>query len=204
MSDADSILPARPPFADVQSPPSEHRGFSVSYRDGLGLATVRARKGQRAALAHRVRERFNIELPEGPTRAAAGTVAFAAIGPDAWLSTCDTGGNAFARLLRDEIGAMASITDQTDAYAVLRLAGSNVRNTLCKLIPLDIHPRAFKIGDVAVTVGAHIGVTVWRLDEPNGSAVFEIAVPASMAASFWHALTESAAEYGVTGVRLTG
>jgi methylglutamate dehydrogenase subunit D len=80
---------------------------------------------------------------------------------------------------------------------VLRVSGHKVRDALCKLVPVDLHPRTFRIGDVAVTVAAHIGATLWRLeDEQNGNSVFEIAVYRSLADSFWSALSESAAEFG--------
>lgn len=89
------------------------------------------------------------------------------------------------------------MSDQGDGYAVLHLAGPRVRDTLCKLVPVDMHPRTFKIGDVAVTVAAHIGATLRRLeDHADGSPVFEIAVFRSLATSFWQALSESAAEFG--------
>jgi sarcosine oxidase subunit gamma len=64
-------------------------------------------------------------------------------------------------------------------------------------VPVDLHPRIFRSGDVAVTVAAHIGAMLWRLDDDlNGQAVFEIAVYRSLAESFWAALSESAAEFG--------
>jgi sarcosine oxidase subunit gamma len=92
----------------------------------------------------------------------------------------------------------AAIADQSDGQAVLRVSGQKVREALCKLVPIDLHPRAFGVGDVAVTVAAHIGVTLWRLpDELNGHAAFEIAVYRSLAGSFWAALSASAAEFGL-------
>jgi sarcosine oxidase subunit gamma len=43
-----------------------------------------------------------------------------------------------------------------------------------------------------------MGVTLWRLpDAPDGSAVVEIAVFRSLARSFWHALAQGAAEFGL-------
>ena len=92
---------------------------------------------------------------------------------------------------------MAAVTDQSDGYAVLRLTGPRLRDTLAKLIPIDVHPRAFKIGDVAATVAFHVGATFWRLDDgPDGAPVIEVAVFRSLAGSFWHALSDSAAEFG--------
>ena len=65
------------------------------------------------------------------------------------------------------------------------------------MMPLDLHERAFQTGAVASTIALHVGATLWRLaDGADGSPVFEIAVFRSLAASFWHSLVASAAEFG--------
>jgi len=197
MSDLQPILIARAPFTGLPTLPAAAAGVVVRDCDGLGLATVLVRKGKSEALAQRVRERFGIELPQGPRRTNAGGIAFAATGPGAWLATSQGGGGAFVKSLEEAIGNLASISDQSDGYAVLNLSGPKVRPALCKLVSIDLHPRAFQVGDVAATVAAHIGATLWRLEDgADGSAVFEIAVFRSLAESFWGALLESAAEFG--------
>jgi heterotetrameric sarcosine oxidase gamma subunit len=192
---------ARAPFTDVEESGSG-RGVIAADRDGLGLATVIVRRGQLEPLAQRIRECYGIELPRGNLRREAQRVAFAGLGPETWLATCEKGGNEFSASLREEIGALASISDQSDGYAVLRLTGTKIRDTLAKLIPIDVHPRAFKPGDVTSTVASHIGITLWRLDDaPDASSVFEIAVFRSLAGGFWHALAQSAAEFGLSVTR---
>lgn len=193
-----SLLVPTHAFAGLTVPAAQGRGVVVSVRDGLGLATVLVRKGKRAALAERVRQNFGIELPNGALRAVSGDVAWAGTGVGAWLATHDTAGNAFAAQLRHALGDVASVSDQSDGYAVLRLSGPNIRDALCKLVPVDLHPRAFPIGQVAVTMAAHIGTTLWRLeDSPERHAVYELVLFRSLAASLWHALCESAAEFGL-------
>jgi sarcosine oxidase subunit gamma len=174
-------------------------GVLVTDRDGLGLATVIARRRQGVALNARVRERYGVDLPSGPSRIEAGSVAFAGTAPGAWLATCKGAPNTFALELREAFGGLASVCDQSDGYAVLRLSGPQVRATLRKMLPIDLHPTAFRPGDVAVTIAAHIGVTVWRLaDDDDGVPVFELAAFRSMAASLWHTIDTSAAEYGLS------
>lgn len=198
MSKTQFALKPRAPFAGLPVASSPGRGVILHDRDGLGLATVLARKNAAETLPHRLRERFGIDLPRGPKRSSAGDVALIGTGPGAWLASKERGGNAFSVELREAIGDLASISDQSDGHAVLRLSGPKVRNTLYKLVPVDVHPSAFTIGHVAATVAAHIGVTLWRLDDgPDGSPVFEIAVYRAYAESFWHALTDSAAEFGI-------
>jgi len=109
------------------------------------------------------------------------------------------GSNTFAASLQHSIGDLASISDQSDAYALLRLTGPRLLDTLAKLIPIDLHPRAFGPGVTASTLASHIAVTLWRLeDAEDGSPTFELAVFRSFTAAFWHALAESAAEFGFT------
>ena len=174
------------------------RGVLVSDRDGLGLATVLVRKGQGDALRARLQGHFGMELPDGPRRAAAGDVAFAGTARGAWLATCENGANSFAASLREALRDVASVSDQSDGYAVLRLTGQKVHEALAKLLPIDLHPRVFRPGDVATTIAAHMGVTFWRLDDgADGAPVFEIVAFRSLAKSLWHAINESAAQFGL-------
>jgi sarcosine oxidase subunit gamma len=172
-------------------------GVTAAVLDGFGLATVLARKGSSQTLAQRARERFGIDLPTAPTLSAASGVAFAGTGPGAWLAMADRGGNGFAAKLMTDLDGVASVSDQSDGYVLIRLTGARVRDALSKLVPIDLHPRAFKAGDVASTVASHIGVTLWRpADGPDAAHVFEVALFRSLARSFWHALADAAAEYG--------
>lgn len=190
-------LTPRAAFANLPITHTEGAGVIATDRDGLGIATVLARRNQQQSLAQRVQERLGIQLPQGTRRSSSGSVAFAATGPGAWLATSESGGNDFAKVLMDVVGDAASISDQSDGQAVLRLSGPRIRDALCKLVPIDLHPRVFNVDDVAVTIAAHMGCTLWRLeDESGGAAVFEIVVARSVAASFWSALSHSAAEFG--------
>ena len=196
MSQLHSTFGHRAPFAGLPVPAAQGTGVVVSDRDGTGLATVLVRKGQHEALAQRVREKFGLELPRGPRRSASSEVAFIATAPGAWLATHERIGNAFVQTLAEATAGLASISDQSDGYAVVRLWGPHVRAALCKLLPIDLHPNAFAVGAVAATVASYIGTTIWRLDDQAGSSVFEMAVYRSMADSFWSALSASAAEFG--------
>jgi methylglutamate dehydrogenase subunit D len=169
----------------------------VAERSALGLVTVLVRKGKSAELAARVRERFGVELPREPRRAVADEIAFAGTAPGAWLAMRENVGADFASSLMDSLAGLASVSDQSDGLAVLRVSGLRVRDMLCKLVPVDVHPRAFAVNQVAVTIVAHMPVTMWRVaDDAGGASVFEMATFRSFAESFSHAVTESAAELG--------
>ena len=197
MSDSQSTFVARAPFAGLAGISAARTGVVVNDRDGLGLVTVLERPGRQAELDQQVRDQFGIEIPRGPRRAAVADTAFIATGPGAWLATCEGAGNSFAPRLREQLGHVASIADQSDGYAVLRISGPRVRGALCKLVPIDLHPRVFSVGTVACTVAAHIGVILWRLEnDADGNSVYEMACYRSFADSFWSALSASAAEFG--------
>jgi methylglutamate dehydrogenase subunit D len=201
MQDPTCTLVPRAAFADLSAEPVVTRGVTVCDLDGLGIATIIARRGQSDAFTHRMQEYFGIELPQGPHHTIAGDLALAGTGPGMWLATRERGGNAFAVALKEAIGDLASISDQSDGYAVLRLSGLHARDVLCKLVPIDVDPRAFRVGDVASTIAAHIGVTFWRLEDGvDGSPIFEVAIFRSLAKSFWDVLSKSTAEFGLCKV----
>lgn len=187
------LLKPRGAFAGILPPLAGH-GITIIERDGLGLATVQVRSAKLEELKRRAHESFGIELPDGPSRVGAGDVAFAGTGQGAWLASREARGNAFAASLVEALGDCAAVADQSDGFGVLRLSGACVRDLLCRLVPVDVHAREFKVGDVASTLAGHIGVTLWRLeDRSDGTAAFEIALYRSFAGSFARALCESVA-----------
>jgi sarcosine oxidase subunit gamma len=199
MSDTLTLAARLPVSSAATVTAADGIGVRALVRDGLGLATVLARKGAAEMLGRRVRERYALELPAGPRRSDSPQAAFAGTGPGAWLAISQSGGNEFAARLAGDLEGVASVSDQSDGYVVIRLSGARVRDALAKLIPLDLHPRAFRSGDVATTVASHISVTLWRLADEPSTAVFEVIMFRSLARSFWHALAEAAAEFGFSG-----
>jgi heterotetrameric sarcosine oxidase gamma subunit len=190
---------AQPGFTSVSAFPGmqvpKAKGVIIRELDGLGIAVVLARKGQTLALAARIRERFGFDLVAGPKRVGAHEIFFLGTGPGAWLAMRAGGGNAFATSLRDAIGEHAAVADQSDGLAVARVSGARVRDALCKLFAMDLDARAFQPGDVAVTPAGHVGATLWRVDDLEGSPAFEIAIHRSFAVSFRDHLLEAVAEF---------
>jgi sarcosine oxidase subunit gamma len=164
--------------------------------DDLGIATVIARKGQTAPLAERVQALFGIALPAGPKRVTAGKLAFIGTGPSQWLAVEQASGDpqAFADKLKQDLAGFASVSDQSDARAVIHVSGPAARQSLVKGLPVDLHPRVFGPGDAALTQIALIGAHIWQIDE---TPTYEIAVFRSLAGSLADWLIASAAEYGI-------
>ena len=170
-------------------------GVIAQVRRGLGIAKILVRKNAATALAQHVQTHFSCALPTSPRRTFSNDIAVMGIGPGSWLAMRENGGNDFASSLKAILGPYAAISDQSDAYVVFRLMGPHLRAALSKLVPIDIHDRAFKVGDVAETIAGHIGILLWRLDDTAGSPVFDIAVARSFSVSLRHTLIQSAAEF---------
>jgi sarcosine oxidase subunit gamma len=131
-------------------------------------------------------------MPSVPRIARGATCDFAWAGPDSWLAIASCEG--FVDDLTEKFADCASVADLSHARVVLRVSGRNVRETLAKGIPIDLHPRVFSPGSVAVTAVSHIGVTVWQVDE---KPTYDLLVFRSLAKSFWAWLSASAAEFGL-------
>ena len=122
-------------------------GLVIVERQGLGLATVAARKGQTEALKRAVASAYGVELPDSSRLVQGPAVSFVGYGPGQWLAVSETLANeALARDLGERLSGLASISDQSGGRTVLRLSGPRARAVLAKGLPIDLHPRAFAPG----------------------------------------------------------
>jgi sarcosine oxidase subunit gamma len=176
-------------------------GVTVFERKSMAIAQVAARRGEEAGLAEAVGSRMGLTLPGRGVVIAAGALAAVWVGPGRWLvvQEASPGGaypaGALATTLSDATEGLASVTDQSDARGILRLSGPRARDVLAKGLALDLHPRSFRPGMSAGALCAMIDVTVWQVDD---GPTYDIAVVRGYAGSFWHWLTESSAEYGLS------
>jgi len=184
-------LHARTAFGRAEPLRDTWPGFAVTEETGVALASVAARRGAGAALRAAARRHFSLD-PPGPGWCAAGTpVGFFWIGHEQWFAEAarDTLPD-LASALGAALGDTAAITDQSDAWARLRLAGPRTRDVLEKLSPLDHDPSAFPTGAVARTVMEHVAVIIMAVsDEP----AFTLLTPRSSARSFRAHLHHAAA-----------
>ncbi|HXR91109.1 MAG TPA: hypothetical protein VN750_12625 [Steroidobacteraceae bacterium] len=173
------------------------RGVIATERQGLAIARIAARQGYAAEVMELLQAKFGVEPRVGPRCGSLDDIAIAGISPNTWIATRESAGNAFAASLHSLLGNCASIADLSDAYVILRLAGPRVRETLAKLVPIDIHPRSFQVGDVAQTACGYMSVMLWRLeDTAERGPTFDIWGGRSLAVSLHQAIGEAAAEFG--------
>jgi len=81
----------------------------------------------------------------------------------------------------------AALTDQSDAWAVLRLSGEGAEAVLARLTPLDLNPAVFKRGHAARSALGHMNAVITR----TGASAFDLMVFRSMAQSAVHELHEA-------------
>jgi sarcosine oxidase subunit gamma len=173
--------------------PPATRNLAVSVRETLTMASFAAARGREDALREAIRFAYGIQLPDGAGRVEGKDIAFVWAGPDQWLAIAEReDGRDLEVELKAKLAGLASVVDQSDGRIVVRVSGAHARDLLAKGIPIDLHPRAFKTGDVAITHASHIGVILWQTDE---APTYELALFRSYADSFAHWLFESAAEY---------
>lgn len=160
----------------------------VQPRSGFGLATIMARKGVSDAA---IGAELGVDAPGHPawSRGPDGTMLIGT-GAGAWLAHVDTAPPFWAESLRERLAGAASVSDQSDGYAITRLAGRDARTVLQRGAAIDFDPLAFQPGCATTTVIAHIGVIVWQVDD---CPTYDIATFHSYSESFRHWLDQTAA-----------
>ena len=81
----------------------------------------------------------------------------------------------------------AAVTDQSDGWSVLCIGGAGAVDVLARLVPMDLRPVAFPVGQVVRTQVNHMNAVILRV----GEAAFEIMVFRSMARTAWHELEDA-------------
>ena len=182
----DFTLAARSPLAGAAIPAESWPGFALSEVPDLALSSLATRRGQETEVRARAKARFGLEPPP-PGRTASGDgVTFLWTGHEQWfVETPESPLGGLEALLREAFGDSAAVTDQSDAWANLRLEGPATRAVLEKLCPLDLHPGTFPPGATARTTMEHLSAII-TLHDDRGS--FTILTPRSSSAAFLHHL----------------
>jgi len=168
-------------------------GVTIAERTNIGLATVACRKGQDEGLKASVREAYGVDLPLTSKMARGKNVSFVGIGPGQWLAVSESLENqALADDLIAKLKGLASIVDQSDGRAVIRLSGPRARAMLAKGLAIDLDPRVFPEDGAVTSTISHMGVQLWQ----KAPESYDIALFRSVAESFWRWLTASAAAFG--------
>lgn len=140
------------------------------------LTSLAPMKGQATALSEALKAAHGMAMP-GVNRAtgkagaraiwfAQGQVVLVGPEPDATLAD------------------HAAMTDQSDAWAVVRLEGAGAEDVLARLVPVDLRVSVFKRGHTVRTDLMHMMASITRV----GGDAFQIMVFRSMAGTLVHDL----------------
>ncbi len=144
---------------------------------GFGLATIVARKGVETL---QIGEALGVDITAGPQSSGGEGLTMLGTGPRQWLAYAEIGDTDWIETLSDRLGGLGAAIDQSSAYVLFNLTGTDARRLLQKGLSIDLAPAAFPPGAVAVSVIAHIGVIAHHV-EPD---TFRLAIFRSFAESF--------------------
>lgn len=145
--------------------PLEIGGVFVTESTTAQLTSIAPFAGQEAAVS----KALGTSLPDCNRRN--GTVTW--FGHGTWM----VAGQA-------SLEGLAAITDQSDAWAMVRIEGAEVEAVLARLVPVDLRESVFAENHVAKTMLGHLSVTITRV----APQAFEIMVMRSMAQTLVHDL----------------
>ncbi len=152
----------------------------ITERQGLGLATVMARKDVDATT---IGEAVGLIPPSSPGHVGDAEMAWIGTGPAVWLVLSSAPAEDWPDALERRLAGLCAVSDQSGAYVVFRLSGPRARALLQRGVAIDLHPDVFGPGAAATTVIAHIGAILWR---PGQDEAFEVAVFRSYSGGFRH------------------
>ena len=182
----------------VAGPHGAHGDAGVSLTEirNFDLIQVMTRRGKAADMGKAAKARFSVAAPETPKAVQTADATLIWSGPDQFF-VLSKGGKHVTESLVPAFVASASLSDQSHARVLISISGAKARTMLAKLSSIDLHADAFAIGAAAATSMNHTSVTLWRGNDRDGLAVFNVLVFATFAESLWHTMLDSAAEYGV-------
>ena len=125
---------------------------------------------------------LNVPTPERAKRTSSESgLSLIGTGPGCWLAHAEGRSPFWADELRDRLVGIASVSDQSSSYDILRLRGTNARTVLQRGMAIDLHESAFGPDSVATSAIAHIGVIMWQVDDQPS---YDVATFRSYAESF--------------------
>ena len=172
-------------------------GVTLTEIRNFDLVQVMARRGKATDMGAAAKARFGVAAPETPKAVGTADATLIWSGPDQFFVLSKDGKHGM-EALGQTFAKSASMSDQSHARVLISVSGEKARTMLAKVSSIDLHPDVFAIGSAAATSMDHTSVTLWRGNDRNGQAVFNVLVFATFAESLWHTALDSAAEYGVS------
>ena len=117
------------------------------------------------------------------------------LGPRSWLLIAGASPLVDFTARRDALNAVGgALFDVSASRFAWTVSGPRATDVLAKGCPLDFHPRVFSAGTCAQSLLGHTNALFIKHDD---APTFTVIVARSYARDAWHALTASAAQYGI-------
>ncbi|WP_245840609.1 sarcosine oxidase subunit gamma [Puniceibacterium sediminis] len=134
--------------------PITRGALSLSEEDAGTVTSLASYDGQAGALSEALQAAHGVSFPApGRVRGQGGTL-------------CSWSGLDQAFLIGPEpdpdLSRYAAVTDQSDAWAVVRLTGAGCEDVLARLVPVDLRLRVFSPGQSARSLLGHLPVLLLR------------------------------------------
>jgi methylglutamate dehydrogenase subunit D len=168
-------------------------GVVIREITDFALASVLARKGQRIAAATAAESAFGVALPDRPRAVSGRGIEFIGTGPGQWLALTAPSTTGIEAQIGAALPGLVSVFEQSDSRVLLEIGGARVRDVLAKGVAVDLHPRAFAMGDAALTTVSHLAVQLWQTSD---APTYRLLTVRTYFGSFWSWLGASAAEFG--------
>lgn len=139
--------------------------------------------GDASRLRDALRAHVGAEPPDTPGWIEAGATRLSCLAPERFLAQGPRDA-ALPGTLAALLDGIAAVTDQSDLWHTVTIAGPQASDRLARIVPVDLHPTAFPVGALALTRGFHVDIRLWRL----GADEWELAVARSYARTIAHAL----------------
>lgn len=158
--------------------PIELSNTNIVEIRSLNLTSISAYKGNSKKLSEQLKKSHGLAIPrKGRATGREGARAL-------WFGqhTLLVGAKPDEKLTKFGI-----LTDQSDAWVILRMSGGSIEDILMRLTPIDVRLKAFKSGDVVRTSLMHVNVTLHRI----GTDTIDVYGFRSMAKTLCHELSQA-------------
>jgi sarcosine oxidase subunit gamma len=164
-------------------------GVTLQELTGLSLVSIAVPMGGRDELARATESVFGVTLPDAGSSiySEAGRIRLLGLQRDQLFLAIEYQGDDAVALTRGKLGNAGYYTDQSDSWAMLRIAGPGCRRALNRICMLNLDSNTFAIGTVSRTTMEHLAVIILR----DGPDSFLLLSPRSSARSFLHAVERS-------------
>lgn len=175
---------------------AEGSGVTIAEATIAGAWNVQG-DAAHAAFVDAAQRMFGVTLPMAPnTFAQSAALTALWLGPSSWLLVAG-GASPLVDIgaSRDALNAVGgALFDVSASRVAWTLSGPRATAVLAKGCPLDFHPRTFAAGACAQSLVGHVNALYIKHDD---APTFTVMVAGSYARDAWHALCESAAQYGL-------